>query len=92
MLHQRAWHGLRLNVLETWLETWTCACRGRIRRSLCDFAGAEADFRAVLAVKPANTAAEKELDGATRGLQALEAARLARSVTNATRKEMNKEY
>lgn len=55
-------------------------CRGRIRRSLCDFAGAEADFRAVLAVKPANTAAEKELDGATRGLQALEAARLARSV------------
>mmetsp|Transcript_9180 Transcript_9180/g.27574 ORF Transcript_9180/g.27574 Transcript_9180/m.27574 type:complete len:464 (-) Transcript_9180:80-1471(-) len=57
--------------------------RGRIRRSLCDFAGAEADFRAVLAVKPANTAAEKELDGATRGLQALEAARLARDSNSA---------
>lgn len=52
--------------------------RGRLRRSLCDFAGAEADFRAILAVKPTHAAAEKELDSATRGLQALEAARLGR--------------
>ena len=58
---------------------WQLAVRrGRIRRSLCDFAGAEADFRAVLAVKPTHAAAEKELDSASRGLQALESARLGR--------------
>jgi len=52
--------------------------RGRLRRDLCDFAGAEADFRAVLAIKASHRAAETELDGAARGIQALEAARMAR--------------
>lgn len=54
--------------------------RGRLRRDLCDFAGSEADFRAVLEVKPSHRKAEQELDRASRGLQALEAARIARSV------------
>ena len=53
-------------------------CRGRLRRDLCDFAGAEADFRAVLDAKPSHSKAEQELDRASRGLQALEAARIAR--------------
>ena len=53
-------------------------CRGRLRRDLCDFAGAEADFRAVLDAKPSHSRAEQELDRASRGLQALEAARIAR--------------
>lgn len=52
--------------------------RGRLRRDLCDFAGAEADFRAVLEAKPSHAAAEQQLDRASRGLQALEAARIAR--------------
>ncbi len=57
------------------------ALRGRLRRNLCDFAGAELDFRAVLALKPSHGAAETELDAASRGIQALEAARMARWAT-----------
>lgn len=70
-----AYSRLHTGAQQSWL---LAARRGRIRRSLCDFAGAEADFRAILAVKPTHAAAEKELDSATRGLQALEAARLGR--------------
>lgn len=66
--------------------------RGRIRRSLCDFGGAEVDFRAVLAVKPTHGAAEQELDSAARGMQALEAARIARDANGdaaATRAQLS---
>ena len=52
--------------------------RGKLRKSLCDFGGAETDFRAVLAARPAHRTAEKALDSCSRGMQALEAARIAR--------------
>jgi hypothetical protein len=69
-----------------WLAGWQLSSKHRaqgtlfcrLRRDLCDFAGAEADFRAVLDTKPSHTKAEQELDRASRGLQALEAARIAR--------------
>lgn len=56
--------------------------RGRLRCSLCDFGGAEEDFRAVLATKPMHAAAERELDNVTRGMQALGAARIARDANS----------
>ena len=65
---------VRRHFLAPAMTAWRCNCRGRLLRSICDFAAAEEDFERILELKPTHKGAAKELGLLQQGREALEQA------------------